>query len=152
MFFYVTIYAKEKTTLQNFLVFLSKIKFFTFKFFNQKKNKNKFITILKSPHVNKTAQEQFEFKFFTTQIVLYSLSTSFLCFMILKRVLKKGFPGLKIKLTYNFDKKKQNKILLAFLNPDCVILQNKSTKKKVKTYFLMFDSYGEIYLKKLSIF
>src|SRR4051812_5104677 len=96
MFFYITIYSKEKTTLQNFFIFLSKLNVITFKFFSQKqkKSEHKFLTILKSPHINKTAQEQFEYKCFTSQIALYSTDL-FFCFVILKRILKKGFPGLK---------------------------------------------------------
>jgi hypothetical protein len=78
------------------LNFLFKINENSFNFFSQKqkKNKHKFVTILKSPHINKTAQEQFEYKFFTSQIVLYSADL-FFCFVIFKRILKKGFPGLK---------------------------------------------------------
>lgn len=152
MFFYITIYAKEKTTLRKFILFLSKINVSTFTFFSQKQKKNthKFLTILKSPHINKTAQEQFEYKFFTNQIVLYSTDL-FFCFVILKRILKKGFPGLKIKLLFSFDKKKQNKTLSAFLNPDNVLLHNKIIKNKVKSYFFMFDSFGEIYLQNFKI-
>ena len=37
----------------------------------QKKNK-KFITVLKSPHINKTAQEKFEFKMFSKVITFWS--------------------------------------------------------------------------------
>ena len=109
----------------------------------QKKNKHKFVTILKSPHINKTAQEQFEYKFFTSQIVLYSTDL-FFCYVVIKRIFKKGFPGLKIKLLHSFDKKNQNKVLTTFLNPDNVLL---SEKKKIKSYFLMFDSFGEVCLQ-----
>ena len=148
MFFYITIYAKEKTTLGKFMNFFSKVNVVALNFFSkkQKKNKHKFVTILKSPHINKTAQEQFEYKFFTSQIVLYSTDL-FFCFVIFKRILKKGFPGLKIKLLHSFDKKKQNKILSSFLNPDNILLKNKITKNKVKSYFFMFDSFGEICLQ-----
>lgn len=146
MFFYITVYAKEKTTLQNFFKFLSKINTNTKYNFcrqKQKKNKHKFVTILKSPHINKTAQEQFEYKFFTSQIVLYSTDL-FFCFVIIKRIFKKGFPGLKIKLLLSFDKKTQSKVLPTFLNPNNVLL---SDKKKIKLYFLMFDSFGEVCLQ-----
>lgn len=149
MFFYITIQAKEKTTLQKFLIFLSKVDDFSFNFFSQKqkKNKHKFLTILKSPHINKTAQEQFEYKCFTSEIVLYSTNL-FFCFTIFKCILKKGFPGLKIKLLYSFDKKKQNRFLLTFLNPNNISSFNKTTRrKKIKSYFFMFDSFGEISLQ-----
>jgi ribosomal protein S10 len=152
MFFCITISTKEKTRLKTFLDFFSRINISTFKFFKQKPKKNvkKFITVLKSPHVNKTAQEQFEFKIFTSQILLFS-TNPFLCFIIFKRLIKKRFPGVKIKLAYIFDKKKYNKTLFSFLNPDNVKLKKKIKKKDIKSYFCMFDSYGEIFLKNTFI-
>jgi len=149
MFFCITISTKEKTTLKNFLVFFSKINFSTSKFVKQKQKKNvkEFVTILKSPHVNKTAQEQFEFKIFTSQITIFS-TNPFLCFAILKRIIKKRFSGVKIKLVYFFDSKKYRKTLSCFLNPDSIKFKDKIKKKDIKNYFYMFDSYGEIYLKQ----
>jgi len=149
MFFYITIYTKEKTTLKSFLNFFSKINILNISFFKQKPKKNvkKFITVLKSPHVNKTAQEQFEFKIFTSQILLFS-TNPFLCFIVLKRLIKKRFPGVKIKLGYFFDKKKYNKLLFKFLNPDNVKFKKEIKKKDIQKYFCMFDSYGEVFLNK----
>jgi len=152
MFFHITVYAKEKTTLQNFFIFFTKLNVFNLNFTKkiQKKNKHKFITILKSPHVNKTAQEQFEYKFFSSQFVFYP-NDLFLSFIILKQVLKKAFPGLKIKILCNFDKKKQIKKLLNFLDPNNVVFRNKTTKKKNQILFFMFDSFGEISLQNFKI-
>jgi len=149
MLFCITISTKEIVTLKNFLVFFSKINSLTFKFCKQrpKKSVKKFITVLKSPHVNKTAQEQFEFKIFTSQILLCS-TNPYLSFIIFKRIIKKRFPGVRIKLIYVFDKKKYNKLLACFLNPDNLKFKNKIEKKDVKNYFYMFDSYGEAYLKQ----
>ena len=151
MFNYVTISTKEKRALKKFLFFFSKINFFSLKLVSQKnkKIKRKFITVLKSPHVNKTAQEQFEFKIFESQIIMYSDKKSFFYAMLLKKTLQKGFSGLKIKLTYNFDKTKQNKKLLSFLNPDNILLKNSKTFLQIKTYFFLFDSYGEMCVKAL---
>ena len=74
MFINITIRSKNKNSLKKFLnVFknLSKNKRLqlnkTLNFF-QKKRYNKVFTILKSPHVNKTAQEQFEFNLFAKSI------------------------------------------------------------------------------------
>ena len=149
MFFCITISTKDKMTLKNFLVFFSKINFSTFQLIKQKTKKSakKFVTVLKSPHINKTAQEQFEFKIFTSQIILFSINP-FLCFLIVKRITKKRFPGVKIKLVYIFDRKKYGKLLLNFLNPNNIQFKNKIKKKDIKNYFSMFDSYGEAYLKQ----
>jgi hypothetical protein len=79
--------------------------------------------------------------------MLFSINP-FLCFGILKRIIKKRFSGVKIKLIYVFDKKKCSKLVLNFLNPDNIKFKNKSKKEDVKNYFHMFDSYGEVYLKQ----
>src|SRR5687768_188975 len=101
MFFCVTISTKEKITLKKFLVFFSKINSLNFRFFKQKQKQNekKFLTVLKSPHINKTAQEQFEFKIFKSQIILF-VTNPFLSSIVFKQLTQKGFPGVKIKLTY----------------------------------------------------
>ena len=74
MFINITIKSKNKNSLENFLnVFYefgnnNKLKLNRAMFLSQRKKHNKIFTILKSPHVNKTAQEQFEFILFTKSI------------------------------------------------------------------------------------
>ena len=69
---YITVSSKSKETLKLFLAFLSKFKHsnLIIKYFPKRKIK-KFVTILKSPHVNKSAQEQFEFKINTKKLMLW---------------------------------------------------------------------------------
>ena len=59
----IKIYSKDKKSLEQFKTFLKNItkkwKSFTFNIKNNKK-KRKRITVLKSPHVNKKAQTQFQ--------------------------------------------------------------------------------------------
>lgn len=156
MFFYIKIFSKEKKKLNEFLVFFSRLELFSLNLKQQQKQKShKFVTVLKSPHINKTAQEQFEFKIFTRQILMFSVKP-FLCLFIIKRMIKLNFPGIKIKLILTFNKKKHNKILLSILNPDNVVfnfIKNNNKKKKIKynNYLKMFDYYGETYLHNLSI-
>ena len=68
MFINIKISSKNKKSLQNFLkvfeLFCEKknLKSNTFiKYFSQKQKTSNIYTILKSPHVNKKAQEQFEY-------------------------------------------------------------------------------------------
>jgi len=69
--YHLTFYSKNKKSLKNAFYLINsrttKIK----KYF-QKKAKRSVITILKSPHVNKTAQEQFESHIFSRQLTNYN--------------------------------------------------------------------------------
>lgn len=148
MFFYITITTKEKTTLKKFLMFFSKFNtsiLYCLKL-RAKKRSTKIVTVLKSPHINKTAQEQFEFRFFSRQIVLFSLNPV-LCLGVLKSITKKRFPGIKIKLICVFDKKKQIKVSLSLLNPDSLKLKKNCKEKLFANYLKMFDLYGEVCLQ-----
>ena len=100
--FLFTISSKNKKSINNFL-------FFFFKHIKTHKNLSKFfpikkttqkITILKSPHVNKTAQEQFESKKFSEKILLNSENMTF-SIIIIKNLLNKIFHDLKITIKIN---------------------------------------------------
>lgn len=146
MFFYIKIFSKEKETLNRFLKFFSKLQLSEIQLKQlQKKRKSKFITILKSPHVNKTAQEQFDFKIFTKQIVLFS-SKPFLFLMMFKKIKSLTFPGLKIEIKCLLKNSKKKNILLCAINPENVILKRKK-KSSLRKYFQLFDSYGEFCLQ-----
>ena len=61
-------------------------------------------SILKSPHVNKTAQEQFEFKYSHRKIVIFS--KSFLkTLIIIKRYYSSIFYDIKIKILFSLSQK-----------------------------------------------
>ena len=74
MFINIQITSKNQKSLKNFmqlLLKLSKSKKFNFKSifkYFPKKNQRKIITVLKSPHVNKVSQEQFEYSIKSTQL------------------------------------------------------------------------------------
>ena len=59
-------------------------------------------TVLKSPHVNKTAQEQFEIRKYEKYIELYSYSNIFL-FFIIKRISKMLCKDVRIEIGINFN-------------------------------------------------
>nr|WAK85012.1 ribosomal protein S10 [Amicula sp. isolate GU52X-4 cfCalB7] len=77
-----------------------------------KKKKTKKFAILKSPHIYKSAQEQFEFKFFFKQIKCYS-TTNFQFLLFLKKI--SIFSGVKIKIKLINNTKKYK---FQIFNPD----------------------------------
>jgi ribosomal protein S10 len=74
MFIILSIYSKNRESLTNFLKFfykLKEIKILKLKLYtkqSQKKRKNILLSVLKSPHVNKKSQEQFECNLYTKQL------------------------------------------------------------------------------------
>lgn len=166
MFFHIKVSSKNKKMLKNFVQFLLKLESTShfLKFFS-KKNARKFVTVLKSPHVNKTAQEQFEFRFHTKEFILNSFKP-LTFFLILKKTNNLSLSGVNLKIKSLF---KENKILTA-VNPDNTYLnivknygltQKRSLKRKISNkrnfqqlnksfsqrYIQLFDCYGEIFLK-----
>jgi ribosomal protein S10 len=98
--FNVILKSKNRKSLENFYQFFNRNTFQNFKsikIFFQKKSKKKVITLLKSPHVNKSAQEQFELKIFSMQ---YKIKTSraILFMVFLKKMKTNLFPDVSIKL------------------------------------------------------
>ena len=132
--------SRNKQSLSNFLIFVHTI-------FNdslihklrKKNNKKKVITVLKSPHVNKSAQEQFEFRTFSVQLSLlfHGISTDI---VILKNIKAKLFPDVKLRLKFSLKNRNTWKIrLFDFHNWSLDFLK--------KTYSTQF-----LYSKKLKIF
>ena len=172
MFFYLKVSCKDKRILKKYISFFTKIKslpIFIKPF--PKHEKRKFITVLKSPHVNKTAQEQFEYRFFSKHFLVFSFKP-LIFFLLLKKLKNFSFSGIKLEVKGLFEKNKTHKYALKLISPDNIVLGNnhlnkQSFKKKKKRYKIselvlsgsdlkfslskkyiqLFDSYGEIYLK-----
>lgn len=149
MFFYLKVSAKNKIVLKDFVEFLSKLEtsLVTIKNF-PRQNKRKFITILKSPHVNKTAQEQFEFRFYSKCFLISSFNP-FSFFSFLKKVKNLNFPGIKLEVQSSINNKGYYKTILKAVNPDIISLSENSENVSRKKYFQLFDCYGETCLKNL---
>lgn len=93
--------SKNKQSLSNFLIFIYTIlNDSLIDKLRKKNNKKKVITVLKSPHVNKSAQEQFEFRTFSVQFSLffYGISTDI---VVLKNIKAKLFPDVKLRLKFS---------------------------------------------------
>jgi ribosomal protein S10 len=172
MFFYLKVSCKDKKILKKFISFFTKIKslpIFIKPF--PKIEKRKFTTVLKSPHVNKTAQEQFEYRYFSKDFLVFSFKP-LIFFLLLKKLKNFSFSGIKLEVKGLFEKNKTQKHVLKLISPDNIVLKNvslnqksfKKTQKKCeiskpisndcnfdfslsKKYIQLFDSYGEMYLQ-----
>jgi len=94
-------------------------------------------TVLRSPHVNKKAQDQFEFRVYRKQLSLYSYQGLKLL-MILKKIQCKLFADVKIKIEFVLNENKFYKETHKKFNP------NKFSSKKNKVNSLSSKSYLQL--------
>ena len=141
------VFSKNKNSLTQFLIF-----FFTnfknnshvfLKLSRKKKLKEK-ISVLKSPHVNKTAQEQFKFSHFYINITFYTFDIKKELF-ILKKIKNRLFPDLKIIIKSFYSEKKS---MVSFLKTKPYYslkfsrLKGKYLFKKTISTLKFLDYYG----------
>jgi ribosomal protein S10 len=130
--------SKDKKSLHHFLSFLKhniKTQNFQLSFNSLRKKKVvKKVTVLKSPHVNKTAQEHFGYTLYSIELLCYSWEIK-KYLIILKKIRNQLFPGIKIQISGKFSgAKKPFKELL--LNPTNVLFYGSSwvpSKQKMKS-------------------
>lgn len=100
-FYKLTILSRKKDEVKDFMEFFLHIqKQKNLNFISKQlgsKKKKKIFSILKSPHVNKKAQEQFELKFHKKQIT-FEFIDNHKSVMIAKRLKNLLFPSLSIKI------------------------------------------------------
>jgi ribosomal protein S10 len=114
--------SKNKKSLNNFFkIFYKNFLITNYNFIVKKKLKKKIkkttITLLKSPHVNKTAQEQFEIKYAYKQLEIYTPKL-FKFLIFLKKLKIFIFPDINIKIKLIHNKKKINMINKNIFNFD----------------------------------
>jgi len=116
----ITIISKNKNSLKNFFIFFNQIlkNFNKIKKYLKKKHEVKILTILKSPHVNKTAQEQFETRLYISQIVIYYSPKNLQLLIFLKKFKIFLFPDIKIKIKFYINKSSIKKTQSELLNPN----------------------------------
>jgi ribosomal protein S10 len=163
--YHVTFVSKNKNSLNSaFLFFLnmSDLNFKIIKKYFKKRTKKSFITILKSPHVNKKAQEQFETRFYSKQLSVYPTKKLEYLFF-LKKIQNNVFSDIKLKIRVTTKSNKEKKFNFVTLEPRNYILEkfNKkfisqkiglNKKKKLMNFnsFLsnnilkIFDAHGEL--------
>ena len=148
MFINIYIYSKNKLSIANYLKFLKKylrkkkLKFKNIIITFRKKTKTKVFTVLKSPHVNKTAQTQFEQRLYKNQLTVYSSNYLKLIYFV-KYFSEKNFSDIKFKI--KLIKNKNNNFILkkttSFLNIDV----------NPTSFFKILDSLGEVNFKKIRL-
>ena len=126
MFFQLQVLAKDKKVLELFIIFflnLQKTSSAWKIIFNSKKRD--VVTVLKSPHVNKTAQEQFEYRIYSKKILINSFKPS-IFLLVLKKIKSFSFPGITLKVIGVCNK--SNKLIktLELFAPKNLYLSNKS--------------------------
>jgi ribosomal protein S10 len=118
--YYLRIQSKNEKSLKNVLHFFLtnlKFRFSSIQRLGSTRTKQKVITFLKSPHVNKTAQEHFEQRLFTRKILLegFYVEKNFIFF---KKILSKLFQDVSIHIELLTNKTMQNYNILAVFNFD----------------------------------
>ena len=146
----VKVVSNNPNSIQKLFLFFfynKKIRYNKIKKYFQKKKKKKILTILKTPHVNKTAQEQFEYRIYSKQITMYS-SQGFQYLVFLKKISVNLWPEIKIKIKIDMNQSSEKQI--AILNPthlkrDFFKGDNRENLKlKTKSMIEAFDIYGEL--------
>lgn len=152
MFLYFKVSSKDNKILKKLLRFLLKLEMSPVVIKHvPKQQKRKFVTVLKSPHINKTAQEQFEFRYYTKEFIVNSIKP-LTFFLIIKKLKNLSFSGLKLEVKGLFNFEKKTKSFFNQLDPDNIILSRHHTPTKLslqKRYIQLFDCYGEVWLKTL---
>lgn len=163
--FNITVTSRNKNSIKNFFLFLNKTTSINLniiqKYFQEKTRKKK-LTILKSPHVNKKAQEQFESRVFKKQLTI-QVTKNFKYLIFFKKLSFDLFPDIKIKLQHIISDKNIKKLKIKIFKPNnfkinkysgfqtynlnLKYLRNNMSKHLLtkKTNFLLkiFDLYGE---------
>jgi len=145
MFINIHIYSKNYLSIKRLITFFSnnfllkKLNLTTFNSIHQNPIKRKIFTVLKSPHVNKTAQEHFEYCIYKKTLKIHTYK-GFLVLRLLKVLKYRIFSDVKFKILiinqpFKFKRNLQNKI-----NPNnFIVLQN---NLEIKTYLKVFNNYG----------
>ena len=157
MFIILSIYSKNLNSLTNFLTFFYKLKInktLKLKFYSrqtQKKKRKTFFSVLRSPHVNKKSQEQFNYYLYSKKLKVHVTQvTKFLTFWkLIQTVL---FSDIKVTTKFWPNKKKINSVLFNTRNSYKLKLDLVKNKKRL-SYLTGYpalrslDIYGEILIK-----
>lgn len=167
----IKLYSKNKQTILKFIELLQnantslKNMRLIFKISKAQKKRKK-IAILKSPHVNKKAQEHFQIIIYSTTINYFSWET-YKSILFIKRIKNLMFSGLKIKIEKNICSKKDaslKKLLNIHNKQPYTAFSYKQRQNKERTtkpiqntkllletlqYFKNLDTYGFLMKKKI---
>lgn len=158
LIYYITATSKNIKALKLFFLLQhNKKKSFNLQTtFYKKKKKTTKITVLKSPHVNKIAQSQLEYNFFSTTIKFYSHNAS-QYLVLLKKIKSNLFSEITLQTKITINKKNYFQLQNKALNPKNFMINNlnKYNKtnqyiifKKTLNYIKIFDCFGELNLNQ----
>ena len=166
MFITIKVYSKNYNSLHGFSEFLSEhvknLEKVCVVISSVKKIKvaKKRFTVLKSPHVNKTAQEQFETALYQRNFNIYSYQ-GFLLLLILKRVNVSLFHDLKVVVELSLNGRNFTKSLKSNFNSNKISFIKNVKKEQsqdfpnhscsLKSYLKSLDVYGEFNFKNISL-
>lgn len=150
MFINIIISSKNKNSLKTYLNFLKnfsknkKLHLNRTLVFLQKKMYKKIFTILKSPHVNKTAQEQLEFRLFTKNL-RFSTFQTLKILIVLKKIQTIIFSEIQLKINFYLNLKQKKNVFVKKFNPNNIKLNFKLQYdiKQTELYFHLINSYGK---------
>ena len=135
--YYLKITSKNEKSLKYFLYFFYKhikTKFNIIQKPISAQNKRKIVTLLKSPHVNKTAQEHFEVRIFSKHILLESVYLK-KNLIFLKKILNKLFQDISLRLEFVTNKSvDQESNTSVFYPGNFILFFDKQIKTNVKRY------------------
>lgn len=125
--------SKNEKSLRNFLHFFFnhlKTKFNIIQKLTTTHNNKKIVTLLKSPHVNKAAQEHFETRIFKKQILTKSFDSE-KNLIFLKKILNRLFQDISVNLEFITNTTYKTELLI-FCSDNFRLFTRKSYKTNLK--------------------
>ena len=150
----VIVSSKNKTSLINFFKFFDKEVSYLLSSslilaYSHKKTRCRKVSVLKSPHVNKSAQVHFSSYKFSKQISIFSKKPGKLL-LFFKKMQSNLFPDVVVE-THSLLKTK-NKLSSKFLNPNKFVLDSaKLLASKNQALFAKKNSRSAFFIKKLTV-
>ena len=140
MLFKLSLKSKNVNSLKNFIFTLNSIENIlnekSLKIKPIKKLKKVLFSILKSPHVNKTSQEQFDYVYYSSEILIFT-NNYLKVLLLLKLLSNKFFSSINMKVTVISGYKDS-------LTYDLMSYKNFQYKELNSSYFQFLDIIGEI--------
>ena len=154
------VFSKNRVSLVTFKKLMSKISNDSFLNFNfaiknfQQVRKKRIFTVLKSPHVNKVAQEQFQYCL-TSQKMKFCTFQFLKLVLLTKRFKTQIFPDINIKICFLVQNHNLKKFKTQILSPKWYKLKtfnpqmryNGKIKNPIFLYLKLLDFYGGLYSK-----
>lgn len=150
MFIIIDIYSKNYQSLKNFLAIFNdenitkNLKITIIKNKVKKPLKKKVITVLKSPHVNKTAQEKFEYRIYKKRLKCF-VPQVLLLLVFIKKLTVTSFLDIKFKLNLISSFKNEKRKLKNNININNFCLVHKELN--LLKYLKLLTISGEYILK-----